>query len=138
MQKAFRMAEQAFEEGEVPIGAVVVSNNRIIGKGYNQTERLEDPTAHAEIIAITAACNYLSSKYLQDCTLFVTIEPCPMCAGAIRWAQIPYLVYGAPEPKFGFSLYQPTLLHPKTQVKGGAMEIECRGLMQLFFDAKRT
>ena len=137
MQRAFRMAEQAFEEGEVPIGAVVVCNERIIGKGYNQTERLQDPTAHAEMLAITAACNYLGSKYLHDCTLYVTIEPCPMCAGAIRWAQIPHIIYGAPEPKFGFSLYQPSLLHPKATYRGGIMEVECRGLMQLFFDSKR-
>ena len=138
MQRAFRMAEQAFEEEEVPIGAVIVSSNRIIGKGYNQTERLNDPTAHAEIIAITAACNYLDSKYLHDCTLFVTVEPCAMCAGAIRWAQIPYVVYGAPEPKVGFTLYTPPLLHPKARYKGGIMEVECRGLMQLFFDSIRS
>jgi len=138
MRKAFRMAEQAFEEGEVPIGAVVVSENRIIGRGYNQTERLQDPTAHAEMIAITAACNSQDSKYLQECTLYVTIEPCAMCAGAIRWAQLPKIVYGASEPKFGFSQYAPTLLHPKAIFMGGIMEVECRGLMQLFFDRRRA
>lgn len=137
MRQAFLLAERAFEEGEVPIGAVVVSNFKIIGKGYNQTERLQDPTAHAEMIAITAACEYLGSKYLNDCTLFVTIEPCPMCAGALRWAQFERVVYGAPEPKTGFSNHIPSLLHPKTQILPGIMEYECRGIMQEFFRKKR-
>lgn len=137
MRQAFRMAERAFEEEETPIGAVVVSNLRIIGKGYNQTERLQDPTAHAEILAITAACEHLNSKYLSDCTLFVTIEPCPMCAGALRWAQFARVVYAAPEPKSGFTRYSPGLLHPRTEFSSGVMEAECAGLMQEFFRKKR-
>ncbi|TAE50782.1 MAG: nucleoside deaminase [Bacteroidetes bacterium] len=137
MRQAFRMAERAFEEEETPIGAVVVSNLRIIGKGYNQTERLQDPTAHAEILAITAACEHLNSKYLSDCTLFVTIEPCPMCAGALRWAQFARVVYAAPEPKSGFTRYSPSLLHPRTELSSGVMEAECAGLMQEFFRKKR-
>lgn len=138
MQQAYVLAEQAFEEGEVPIGAVVVSRNRIIGKGYNQTERLQDPTAHAEMIAISAACNTLQSKLLKDCSMYVTIEPCSMCATGLRWAQIQKLVYGASEPKFGFTRYTPSLLHPKTLVKGGIMETECATLMKQFFAAKRS
>ncbi|MEZ4828056.1 MAG: nucleoside deaminase [Bacteroidia bacterium] len=137
MRQALFQAERAFEEGEVPIGAVVVSNFRVIGKGYNQTERLQDPTAHAEMIAITAACEYLGSKYLTDCTLFVTVEPCPMCAGALRWAQIGRIVYGAGEPKTGFSRHIPGLIHPKTRIISGIMENDCRSLMQEFFRAKR-
>lgn len=137
MRQALLQAEQAYEEGEVPIGAVVVCDFRIIGKGYNQTERLQDPTAHAEMIAITAACEYLGHKYLQDCTLFVTIEPCPMCAGALRWAQVSKIVFGATEPKFGHSRHVPSLLHPKTEVLGGLMETECALLMKEFFQSRR-
>lgn len=137
MQQAFLQAEQAYEEGEIPIGAVVVCAGRIIGKGYNQTERLQDPTAHAEMIAITAACEYLGAKYLQDCTMYVTIEPCPMCAGALRWSQISKIVYGAAEPKFGHRLYSPSLLHPKTEVIGGIMQAECGNLMKTFFQERR-
>ncbi|MCB0843316.1 MAG: nucleoside deaminase [Bacteroidetes bacterium] len=137
MRQAWLLAQQAMEDNEVPIGAVVVCDYRIIGRGYNQTERLQDPTAHAEMIAITAACEYLGSKYLQDCSLFVTIEPCVMCAGAIRWAQIDKLVFGAQEPKTGFSRHQPGLLHPKTQIVSGIMEDDCRALMQDFFRKKR-
>jgi tRNA(adenine34) deaminase len=137
MRQALQQAERAFAEGEVPIGAVVVCDYRIIGKGYNQTERLQDPTAHAEMIAITAACEYLGHKYLQDCTLFVTIEPCPMCAGALRWAQVRKVVYGAAEPKFGHSRHVPSLLHPKTEVLGGIMQNECAELMKEFFRTRR-
>ena len=137
MRQAWLLAQQAMEDNEVPIGAVVVCDYRIIGRGYNQTERLQDPTAHAEMIAITAACEYLGSKYLQDCSLFVTIEPCVMCAGAIRWAQIDKLVFGAQEPKTGFSRHQPGLLHPKTQIVSGIMEDDCRALMKDFFRKKR-
>ncbi|WNJ21143.1 nucleoside deaminase [Pontibacter sp. G13] len=137
MRQALMLAEQAYEEGEIPIGAVVVANYRIVGKGYNQTERLHDPTAHAEMLAITAACEYFGAKYLQDCTLFVTIEPCVMCAGAIKWAQLGRVVYGASEPKTGFSRHQPSLLHPKTIVQGGVESDACRGLMQAFFQEKR-
>ncbi len=137
MEQAIKLAEQAYEEEEVPIGAIVVSQNRIIGKGYNQTERLFDPSAHAEMLAITAACDYLGSKYLKDCTLYVSVEPCSMCAGALRWSQIGQVVYGASEPKFGFRRYQPMLLHPKTEIKGGILEEECASLMQNFFRSRR-
>ena len=137
MRQAFLLAERAFEEDEVPIGAVVVCNYQIIGKGYNQTERLQDPTAHAEMLAITAACDFLQSKYLQDCSLFVTIEPCVMCAGAIKWAQLSRIVFGSREEKSGFSRYQPLLIHPKTQVSHGVMENECAELMTRFFQKKR-
>ncbi len=137
MKQALKLAAQAAEEGEVPIGAVVVSQFRIIGKGYNQTERLQDPTAHAEMLAITAACEHLGSKYLQDCTLFVTIEPCPMCAGAIRWAQLDRVVFGAGEEKFGSVHIRPSLFHPKTTVEGGLLETEAASLMKQFFRSKR-
>jgi len=137
MRQAFLLAERAFDEDEVPIGAVVVSNFQIIGKGYNQTERLQDPTAHAEMLAITAACDFLQSKYLQDCTLFVTVEPCVMCAGAIKWSQISRLVYATREEKSGFSRHQPILIHPKTEVSQGIMEYECAELMSRFFREKR-
>jgi len=138
MRQALQQAEQAYAEEEVPIGAVVVSQGRIIGKGYNQTERLLDPSAHAEMLALTAACDYLGSKYLRDSTLYVTIEPCPMCAGALRWAQIGRVVFGAEEPKYGFRRHQPLLLHPKTQVSGGLLAEEGAALMQRFFQAKRN
>lgn len=138
MRQALLMAEQALTEEEIPIGAVVVSQNRILGKGYNQTERLQDPTAHAEMLAITAACEHLGSKYLQGCTLYVTIEPCPMCAGALRWAQMGRLVFGAAEPKTGYSQISSKLLHPKTQVAQGPLETECAELMHHFFRHKRT
>jgi tRNA(adenine34) deaminase len=138
MRQALLLAEQALEEEEIPIGAVVVSQNRILGKGYNQTERLQDPTAHAEMLAITAACEHLGSKYLPGCTIYVTIEPCPMCAGALRWAQAGRLVFGAKEPKTGYSQVSPKLLHPKTQVAQGPLEAECSALMQRFFRHKRS
>ena len=137
MQQALRLAEEAFAQDEVPIGAVVVSDYRIIGKGYNQTERLQDPTAHAEMIAITAACESLGSKYLQDCSLFVTVEPCSMCAGALKWAQVSRVVFGAYEPKTGFSQHQPGLLHHKTLITGGLLAAESSELMQQFFRQKR-
>jgi tRNA(adenine34) deaminase len=137
MQQALQEAEQAFEADEVPIGAIVVSQRRIIGRGYNQTERLLDPSAHAEMIALTAACDHLGSKYLRDCTLFVTVEPCPMCASALRWSQIGRIVFGAEEPKYGYRRYQPLLLHPKTQVTGGLLAQPCAELMQRFFRGKR-
>ena len=138
MRQAYLQAQRAFDEDEVPIGAVVVSDFQIIGKGYNQTERLQDPTAHAEILAITAACEYLGSKYLPECSLFVTVEPCVMCAGAIKWAQIGRLIYAAPEEKSGFSRYSPSLLHPKTLTNFGIMETECSDIMRKFFQQKRT
>lgn len=137
MRQAYLLAQRAFEEEEVPIGAVIVSNFQIIGKGYNQTERLQDPTAHAEMLAITAACDFLQSKYLQDCTLFVTVEPCVMCAGAIKWAQLSRIVYACGEEKSGYTRHQPLLIHPKTQVSQGVMEFECAELMREFFQQKR-
>jgi tRNA(adenine34) deaminase len=137
MRQALFQAEQAFADDEVPIGAVVVCNNRVIGKGYNQVERLRDATAHAEMLAITAASDYLGGKYLTDCTLYVTIEPCPMCAGALRWVQLARVVYGASEPKFGYLRFGPEMLHPKTAVSQGVLEDECRQLMRSFFQQKR-
>lgn len=137
MQQALKLAQQAFEEDEVPIGAVVVWNQRIIGKGYNQTEKLNDVTAHAEMIALTAAFESMGGKYLDECTLYVTIEPCSMCAGALGWARPSRIVYGASEPKFGFSRYQPSLLHKKTHATGGILKDECAELMQRFFRNKR-
>jgi tRNA(adenine34) deaminase len=137
MKEALRQALIAYEEDEVPIGCVVVANDRIIGKGYNQTEKLQDPTAHAEMIAITAASNSFDGKYLQGCTLYVTIEPCSMCAGALQWSQIDRVVYGASEPKTGFSRFTPSLLHSRTQVSGGILEWDCRELIQKFFREKR-
>lgn len=116
MRAALQQAVEAAAEGEIPIGAVVVCNDRIIGVGHNMTERLDDPTAHAEMIALTSACNAIGGKYLNDCTLYVTVEPCPMCAAALNWAQLGRLVYGAADPKRGYSLYAPSLLHPRTQV----------------------
>jgi tRNA(adenine34) deaminase len=130
-------AQAARSEGEVPIGAVVVARGRIIARGHNMTERLHDPTAHAEMIALTAATEALGGKYLQDCTLYVTVEPCPMCAGAIGWAQLPRIVYGAPDEKRGFREYAPHVMHPKAECIGGVLADECRQLMQEFFKAKR-
>ncbi|MGA0559337.1 nucleoside deaminase [Larkinella sp. VNQ87] len=138
MSMALEQAESAFEEGEIPVGAVVVCRNRIIAKGYNQTERLIDVTAHAELLAITAAEQYLGSKYLTDCTLYVTLEPCVMCAGALFWAQIGHLVVGAPDPKRGFSGVQPSLLHPKTRLTTGVLADESLHLLRNFFRGLRT
>lgn len=137
MNAALQLAEQAAEAGEIPVGAVVVSNNRIIGKGYNQTERLRDVTAHAEILAISAAANYLNAKYLTDCTLYVTLEPCVMCAGALFWAQISRLVIGATDEKRGYSRIQPSLLHPKTRIETGVLTDESRALLTEFFRGMR-
>ena len=137
MHEALREARMALEEDEVPIGAVIVCRGRIIGKGHNMTERLHDPTAHAEMIAITAATEALGGKYLNDCTLYVTVEPCPMCSGALNWAQIGRIVYGAGDPKRGGSLYSPSLLHPKTEVRSGVLARECTELMTRFFKEKR-
>ena len=137
MQEADRQARYAFEEGEIPIGAVIVSNNRIIAKAYNQTEKLNDVTAHAELLAVTAAAEYLGNKYLNDCTLYVTVEPCVMCAGASYWAQLKRVVYGAPEPKRGFRRVG-NLLHPKTEMVSGVMAQECAELMASFFAGKRN
>jgi tRNA(adenine34) deaminase len=137
MRMALKEANYAFEEDEVPIGAVIVCNNKIIGKGYNQTERLNDVTAHAEMLAITAAANYLGAKFLEECTLYVTIEPCPMCAAALRWARIGRVVYGAADPKAGYSQFGSKMFHPKTEVHHGTMEHDCGVLMTEFFRGKR-
>lgn len=137
MREALLEAQAAASEDEVPIGAVIVCRGRIIAKGHNMTERLHDPTAHAEMIAITAASEAMGGKYLNDCTLYVTVEPCPMCAAALCWSQVGRIVYGAPDPKRGYSLYSPSLLHPKTEVTSGVLAEECSGLVTGFFQAKR-
>lgn len=136
MQQALKEARYAFDEGEIPIGAVVVCNDSIVARAHNLTERLKDVTAHAEIMAITSAANYLGGKYLTDCTLYVTLEPCVMCAGALSWAQIGRIVFGANDEKRGFSRIG-GILHPKTDVIGGVMSGECKELIQSFFAAKR-
>ncbi len=137
MRKALAEAQTAFDQGEIPIGAVVVCRGRIISRAHNLTETLTDVTAHAEMQAITAAANALGGKYLTDCTLYVTVEPCPMCAGAIGWAQIPHIVYGAPDEKRGYRKFAPNVFHPKATVTGRVLEEECRSLMQNFFKSKR-
>ncbi len=137
MRKALTEAEEAGRAGEIPIGAVIVCDGRIISRAHNLTETLCDVTAHAEMQAITAAANTLGGKYLQDCTLYVTVEPCPMCAGAIGWAQISRIVYGAPDDKRGYRLIAPNALHPKATVTTGILEEECATLMREFFKNKR-
>ena len=137
MRKALAEARQAFEEGEIPIGAVIVCQDHIIARAHNLTEMLHDVTAHAEMQAITAAANELGGKYLTDCTLYVTIEPCTMCAGALGWSQISRIVYGAGDEKRGYQLYAPHVLHPKVSVTKGVLEEECRALIQDFFKNKR-
>lgn len=137
MQKALIEAKQAFEEGEVPVGAVIVCRDRIIARAHNLTERLTDVTAHAEMQAITAAANVLGGKYLTDCTLYVTVEPCVMCAGALAWAQLSRIVYGASDPKRGFSVFAPNALHPRTEVTKGVLAEECANLMKDFFQRRR-
>lgn len=137
MKQALTEARQAAGEGEVPVGAVIVCNNRIIARAHNQTERLNDPTAHAEMLALTSAFNTLGAKYLNDCTLYVTVEPCVMCAGALSWAQIGTIIYGASDEKRGFARYAPNALHPKTVVKSGILADECAAEMREFFRKKR-
>ena len=137
MKRALEQAQMAFDRDEVPVGAVVVCRDRIIARAHNLTETLNDVTAHAEMQAITAAADALGGKYLDVCTLYVTVEPCGVCAGAIGWAQLGRLVYGAPDPKRGFSVYAPKALHPRTEVVGGVMAEECGGLMTSFFKRKR-
>ena len=137
MNEALKQAKVAFEEGEIPVGAVIVSKNRIIAKGYNQTEKLTDVTAHAEMIAITSAANHLGAKYLPDCRLYVTLEPCVMCAGALFWSQIGEVYFGAADPKRGFHLGAPNSLHPKTKVFSGLMAMESEQLLQEFFKKLR-
>ena len=137
MHKALIEAKQAFEEGEVPVGAVIVCRDRIIARAHNLTERLTDVTAHAEMQAITAAANALGGKYLTDCTLYVTVEPCVMCVGALAWAQLSRIVYGASDPKRGFSVFAPNALHPRTEVTKGVLAEECANLMKDFFQRRR-
>lgn len=147
MSKALDQAHHALAQDEVPIGAVVCCGDRVLATGHNMTEALDDPTAHAEMIALTAACDAIGGKYLGDCTLYVTVEPCPMCAAAMAWAQLGRLVYGAADPKRGYSRFRMTdedgslsskgLLHPKTVVESGIMEEECSSLMKSFFLSKR-
>ena len=142
MAQALLQAEQALNEKEVPVGAVITYQNRIIAKGYNQVEKLNDPTAHAEIIAITAACNFLESKYLKDCTLYVTLEPCPMCTGALVWSKIDRVVFGASDPKAGscgtiFNLSNNSALNHNFEVIQGVLELDCEHLLKDFFRKKR-
>ena len=137
MRKALAEAEMAFEEGEIPVGAIIVCKGRILSRAHNLTETLHDVTAHAEMQAITAAADALGGKYLTGCTLYVTVEPCPMCAGALAWAQLSRIVYGASDTKRGYRLYAPDVLHPKTEVMGGILAEECRELMQRFFKERR-
>lgn len=138
MRAALAEAEAAYDEDEIPIGAVIVARGRIIARAHNLTETLCDVTAHAEMQAITMAASALGGKYLPECTLYVTVEPCAMCAGAIGWAQLGRIVYGAPDPKRGYALYAPKAMHPKATVTGGVLEDECRELMQRFFQGKRA
>lgn len=137
MRMALVEAHKALEKGEVPIGAVVVGGDRVLARAHNLTETLCDVTAHAEMQAITMAANQLGGKYLTDCTLYVTVEPCTMCAGAIGWAQLPRLVYGCADEKRGYSRFAPRALHPKATVSSGILEAECRQMMQEFFREKR-
>jgi tRNA(adenine34) deaminase len=137
MKAALAEALKAFEKQEVPVGAVIVLNNIIIARAHNLTETLMDPTAHAEMQAITAAANWLGGKYLTECTLYVTVEPCVMCAGAIGWSQVPVLVYGADDKKKGYTKIKEPLLHPKTKVVQGVLKDECAEIMVKFFKAKR-
>ena len=137
MKQALQEAKCAFEEDEIPVGAVVVCQDRIIARAHNLTERLSDVTAHAEMQAITAAAENLGGKYLNDCTLYVTVEPCVMCAGALGWSQIGRVVYGAEDVKRGFRRFAPQALHPKTELVSGVMEDECAALMKEFFQRKR-
>jgi len=137
MREALKEAQKAAEKGEVPIGAIIVCQNQIISRAHNLTETLNDPTAHAEMQAITAATNYLGGKYIDQCSLYVTIEPCPMCAGALYWAQLGKLIYGAADSKRGFSLIEKKILHPKTVVIGGVLKDECSKLVSDFFKKKR-
>ncbi|MCF8228921.1 MAG: nucleoside deaminase [Bacteroidales bacterium] len=137
MEQALKEAQKAFDQDEVPIGAVITVNDMVIARAHNYTEHLNDVTAHAEMQAFTAASNYLGGKYLDECTLYVTVEPCVMCAGASYWAQIGRIVYGAKDEKKGYSLIHDPLLHPKTKVIPGIMEKECGALMREFFRRKR-
>lgn len=137
MREALKEAQKAFDADEVPVGAVVVANNRIIARAHNLTERLNDVTAHAEMQVITAAANAIGGKYLVDCTLYVTLEPCVMCAGALSWSQLSKLVFGASDRKRGFSIHDKNLLHPKTEVQRGVLEEDCERILKDFFNQKR-
>ena len=137
MRLALAEAEQAFTEGEIPVGAVIVAGGHVIARAHNQTETLHDVTAHAEMLAITVAADLLGGKYLKDCTLYVTVEPCVMCAGAIGWAQIGRVVYGTGDDKRGYTLLAPRAFHPKANVTTGVLEADCRQLMQRFFKERR-
>ena len=138
MRQALQEAQKAATRDEVPVGAIIVCQGRIIARGHNLTETLTDVTAHAEMQAITAAANQLGGKYLTDCAVYVTVEPCPMCAGALGWAQTKKVIFGARDEKRGYSLFSPTILHPKTEVVAGVLEEECSQLMKLFFANKRS
>ena len=137
MQQALAEAKEAAKKNEVPIGAVIVCGGKIIARAHNLTETLTDVTAHAEMQAITSAANYLGNKYLMDCTLYVTVEPCIMCAGALGWSQIGRIVYGTSDEKRGYTIFSPEALHPKTEVTSGILSEECRNLIQEFFKGKR-
>ena len=137
MREALKEAEVAGEQGEIPIGAVVVSRGHIIARAHNLTETLHDATAHAEMQAITMAADYLGGKYLTGCTIYVTVEPCPMCAAALNWSQVSRIVYGAGDPKRGYSLFTPSLLHPRTEVTSGILAEECGSLVSEFFKDRR-
>lgn len=137
MRIALKEAQTAFDQDEIPIGAVMVANKTIIAKTHNMTQRLNDVTAHAEMLAFTAASEYLQSKYLIDCTLYVTIEPCPMCAGAAYWTQISRIVFGAADPKRGYQTLQSSMLHPTTQVTKGVLAYDCGALLKRYFSSKR-
>lgn len=137
MKEALKEAQKAFDADEVPVGAIVVAENKIIARAYNLTERLNDVTAHAEMQAITSAANYLGGKYLIDCSIYITLEPCVMCAGGLYWSQISKIIYGAKDEKRGFSNQANNLLHPKTEVLSGVLEDECASIIKQFFKAKR-
>lgn len=137
MKEALKQAEQALIKQEVPVGAVIVAGDTIIARAHNMTETLNDPTAHAEMLAITAAANYLGAKYLQDCRIYVTLEPCVMCAAALHWAQIGKVVWAAPDPKKGFTTVSPNILHPKTAIHSGIMQDEASTMLKNFFLKKR-
>lgn len=137
MREALREAEKSYEKNEVPVGAVIVWNHKIIARAHNLTEQLNDVTAHAEMQAITAASNYIGSKYLKECRIYVTIEPCPMCAGAIGWTQLSMLIFGAYDLKKGYTLFSENILHPKTEVLKAVLADECKELMQKFFRERR-
>jgi len=137
MLEALKEAEQAAQEDEVPIGAVIVYRGQVIARGHNMTQMLSDPTAHAEMLALTSATSSIGGRYLTDCILYVTVEPCPMCAAALNWAQISKIVYGASDPKRGYTLYSPSLLHPKTEVRQGVLADECSTLVSDYFKGKR-